>query len=195
MRKRTTSDSHISSACGNVKVRSSRNREDLKHGLRFLLIPVSALIAAFLLNKFVMISAIVPSESMADTIDEGTFLVASRLSYLNKTPERGDVIIFRHKELGDKYIVKRVIALPGETVEIKGGCVFVNGETLDERYVSLESDGSMEQMTVPDGELFVLGDNRASSFDSRYWEDKFVNVDEVCGKAVFTVFPKIGKIK
>ena len=173
----------------------TKKREDLKHGLRFLLIPASALFAAFLLNTFVMLSAIVPSESMADTIEKGTLLIASRLSYTDSLPGRGDVIIFTHSELGDKYIIKRVIALPGETVEIRDGAVYVDDVPLDEDYVSSRAADDMPSVTVRENSLFVLGDNRAESYDSRYWEDPFVSADDVYGKALFTVFPKIGRIK
>ncbi|MCI9449504.1 MAG: signal peptidase I [Clostridiales bacterium] len=165
----------------------------IKDSARWLLIPLTAVTAAFLINMFLIITAIVPSESMADTIDKGTIIVASRLAYKNKTPQRGDIVIFTHDELDAKYIVKRVIALPGESIRIEEGRVYINGSDspLEESYVNEFSDDFFEETTVPDGSYFVLGDNRCHSYDSREWSEPFVLFGDIKAKACFKLFGKL----
>lgn len=191
-RTRTTNNSR------EKKMSKAEKREDLKHGLLFLLIPLTAFILAFLLNTFVLMTCIVPSVSMEDTLVKGTFLIASRIPYKYGRNEgktcRGDIIIFRHEELGDKYIIKRVVGLPGETIEIREGRVYVNTRCIEETYISSFSSDSINPVTVPEECYFVLGDNRNESYDSRFWEDPFVSFDDIYGKVIFTLYPKIQKL-
>ena len=166
------------------------------NALRWLLIPLSAVVCAILINTCLIISAIVPSESMADTVEQGSLVIALRTAYHSESPSRGDIVIFSHPEIGEKYVMKRVIGLPGETVEIKNGRVYVNGadEPLDEEYVGSFSDESVEALTVPEGKYYLLGDNRCRSYDSRVWSDPFVREDFIYGKVVFRLFPNPGSV-
>jgi len=113
-------------------------------------------------------------------------------------PHRGDVIVFNPPVTSDKPYIKRVIGLPGDTVEIKDGSVFVNGIQLDETYLHGDTTDcqprACDPIVVPDGEIFVLGDNRAHSSDSRYFGT--VKISEVVGKAWITYWPigHIGKV-
>lgn len=112
--------------------------------------------------------------------------------YLFTAPERGDVIVFHHPENTGDDLIKRIIGLPGDTIRLSGGKVLLNGKELDEPYTSNAPtdaygiDGKT-RWTVPDGELFVLGDNRARSSDSRAWGT--VPVDNVVGSAMFLYWP------
>lgn len=180
-----------------TRMRTKNNSSEMKSRLLWLLIPVSAVLLAIILNSFILLSAIVPSVSMADTLEKGSLLVASRLAYLNDSPERGDIIIFSHPEIDEKYVVKRVIAIPGDTVEIREGRVYLNSSPspLEEPYVKSFSDDSMEELTVPDDCYFVLGDNRCESFDSRKLTFRFVREDDIYAKAVFTLLPRIKTLK
>ena len=180
-----------------MRMRTRNNSSESLKAVRWLLIPASAVILAIILNSFVILSAIVPSVSMADTLEKGSLLVANRLAYINDSPERGDVIIFSHPEIDERHVVKRVIGLPGDTVEIREGRVFLNGSKLplDEPYVKSFSDDFMGELTVPDGCYFVMGDNREKSHDSRYLSFRFVREDDITAKAVLTLLPSIKKIK
>ncbi len=110
-------------------------------------------------------------------------------------PHRGDVIVFNPPVTSDKPYIKRVIGLPGDTVEIKDGSVFVNGIQLDETYLHGDTTDcqprACDPVVVPEGEIFVLGDNRAHSSDSRYFGT--VKISEIVGKAWITYWP-IGHI-
>ncbi len=133
---------------------------------------------------------------MADTLEKGSLIIASRLSYINADVERGDIVIFSHPEIDEKYVVKRVIAVGGDTVEIKEGRVYLNESSLplEENYVNEFSEDYMEKLTVPEGCLFVLGDNRRESVDSRYLDDRFVLAENVYAKVMFTLLPRIKKL-
>lgn len=106
--------------------------------------------------------------SMSPNLVDAQFLLVNKLSYLASEPERGDVIVFRSPRSPDEDLVKRVVALPNEEVEIKEGSVFVNGRRLNESsYFQNSVDRDISLIRVPDGAYFVLGDNRLHSRDSR----------------------------
>ena len=107
--------------------------------------------------------------------------------YAFEPPERGDVVVFHSLYGDDRDLVKRVIAVPGETVEIKRGVVFVNGVELDEPYVVGRDRWDMPSLSVPDGAYFVLGDNRQASNDSRSFG--VVPIANIVGRAWLSVWP------
>ena len=172
-------------------MKTKTTRTTNKSSFRFFLIPITAILLALVVSNFLVVLAHIPSGSMADTIPEGSIVLGSRLAYRGKSPERGDIIFFRHPETGKTLLVKRVIALPGDTLEIRQGTVYLNGEVLDEPYLSSHGKDDLAPLTVPEGKLIVLGDNREASLDARFWEDPFVSLDEVVGKAVLLLFPVI----
>ena len=164
-----------------------------RHSLRWLLIPGGALLLAAFLSFYILLLAFVPSGSMEQTIPAGSLILGSRLSYRNDTPQKGDIIFFRHAECGKNLLVKRVVAVAGDTISLENGTVFVNGEALSEDYAA--KDGSnFQEITVPAGKLLVLGDNRANSNDSRFWEDPFVDLEDVVGKATYILVPRFGEL-
>lgn len=158
----------------------------------WLLIPGSAVLLALLLNLFVVVFAYVPSGSMESTIKAGSLVIGSRLSYGKAAPGQGDVIFFRHGETGSDVLIKRVIAVAGDTLEIRDGVVLRNGVALNEPY-AMQTSGSFGPVTVPEGKLFVMGDHRSQSIDSRFWEDPFVDITDVVGKAIF-LLPSFEKL-
>ena len=105
------------------------------------------------------------------------------------------VILFYHEELGTSLIVKRIIGLPGETVEIRSGQVYIDETPLEELYVTNASSDNLDPVTIPAGHYFVLGDNRGHSHDARFWEDPFVSTEEIRAKAVFTLLPSVQTIE
>lgn len=131
---------------------------------------------------------VVDGQSMEPNLHTGQFLIVSRLSYKFDTPQRGDIIVFNFPGNPLDDYVKRIIGLPGETVTIENGSIFINGELLDEPYISEQMILPYQaEWTVPAGEYFVLGDNRPHSSDSRNWG--FLNTDAIIGKAWFSYWP------
>ena len=156
-------------------------------------IGIAVIIAAIILAFFKPI--IVQQESMQPNFYSGDYLITSRQAYrLFGQPERGDVIVFKshlYDEKGkQKNLIKRIIGLPGDTVEIKNGDVYINGELLQEEYVAEQGlSGEMEAVTVPEGRLFVMGDNRRVSQDSRSPEVGTIEMDSIVGKVVLRLYP------
>ena len=152
-----------------------------------------AAIGAWLCNTFLLMSTEIPTGSMEDTIPTGSRIISSRVHYWFSDPERGDVILFEPPD-GDIYpYVKRVIGLPGETVTIIDGLVYINdsSEPLDEPYLKEIPVGDFGPYVVPEGCYFVMGDNRNHSNDSRYWNNTFVPRDNVYAKALFSYWPRL----
>ena len=156
-------------------------------------IVVTILLTEFILN-FVIINANIPSGSMENTNDK---LIALRTSYWFKDPKRGDIIIFKYPEDEREWYIKRVIALPGETVQVKDGKVYINGSSkpLSEPYIKEEPVEDFGPYTVPKNGYFVMGDNRNNSNDAREWDIHYVSRDEILGKAWFRYYPSIKRIK
>lgn len=170
-----------------------------KEIISWIQIIVAAVIIALVLNNFIIANSRVPTGSMENTIMSKTRVIGSRLSYINSDPERGDVIIFHFPDDPTEkiYYVKRVIGLPGETVNIVDGKVYIDGADtpLDEPYLKEPMEGSYGPYTVPEGCYFMLGDNRNNSQDARFWENKYVAKDKIIAKVLFSYFPRIGKIE
>ena len=141
---------------------------------------------------------IIQQESMEPNFYSGDYVIISRQAYtLFGDPERGDVVIFK-SELEDdngknKNLIKRIIGLPGEVVEIKDGYIFIDGEMLDEPYVKeqgisdLVIGGDMPAVEIPDGELFCCGDNRGVSLDSR--SIGTIPIEQIIGKVKLRLYP------
>ncbi len=164
----------------------------------WLKIIVSAAAIAFVLNTFIIANSKVPSGSMENTIMTGDRVIGSRLSYYFTDPQRGDVVIFRFPDNEKIYYVKRIIGMPGDTVDIADGHVYLNGskEPLEEPYIRepmfLEPPMHFE---VPEGSYFMLGDNRNYSMDARFWHNTYVKKEKIIAKVLFRYFPKPGKVE
>ena len=164
----------------------------------WLKIIVSAAVIALVLNNFIIANSKVPSGSMENTIMTNDRVIGSRLSYLFADPKRGDIVIFHYPDDEKIYFVKRVIGLPGDTVDIYGGHVYLNGseEPLQEDYIRepMLSEIPMH-FEVPEDCYFMLGDNRNFSADSRFWKNTFVKKEKIIAKVLFRYFPSIGRIQ
>lgn len=159
---------------------------------------VSAALIAFVLNTFIIANSEVPSGSMENTIMTGDRVIGSRLSYRFEDPKRGDIAIFRFPDNEKIYYVKRIIGLPGETVDIVDGKVYINGsdEPLDEPYIRepMIPEAPMH-FEVPENSYFMMGDNRNYSMDARRWENTYVKREKIIAKVLFRYFPKLGILK
>lgn len=157
-----------------------------------------AVAIAVLITQFIK-PTIVKEHSMEPTLQENDYIFLSRQSYLVGSPSPGDIIVFHSQlttETGKKkLLIKRIVGIGGDTITIEDGKVYRNGELLDESYI-LEQYTSqiVEDAIIPEGKLFVMGDNRQNSADSRFPEVGLIDEKDVLGKAVFRLFPfqKIG---
>jgi signal peptidase I len=135
---------------------------------------------------------IVKKTSMEPTLNENDYLMVSKQAYtIFGEPERGDIVVFPHI-VGDvkELYIKRVIGLPGEKVTITNGLVYINGEPIEEEYIKDGfTAGEVKDFLVPAGKVYVLGDNREVSVDSRSEEVGCVDIDKILGKALLRVFP------
>lgn len=156
---------------------------------------IIAVILALIIRTFIVAAFKIPSGSMRDTLIEGDRLLVNKFIYAFKEPERGDIMVFKYPEDPKKDFIKRLIAKGGETVEIRGGNVYIDGKIVEEplsirknNYYNKKPYGTKGKKTkVPEGYYYVLGDNSASSRDSRYWG--FVPHQNLVGKAFFLYWP------
>ncbi len=179
--------------------------------VEIVVIVVAALALSFIVRAFLVETYEVPSGSMQNTIQIGDRILAEKISYYFGDPQKGDIVTFvspiqEDESVGTETIlsgnqeifVKRVIATEGDTVDIRNGSVYVNGELLEEDYIedgnetftftSTYHDVEIEYpYTVPEGELWVMGDNRENSRDSRYFGS--IEVSSVTGRVFFRYWP------
>ena len=165
----------------------------LKETVSWAIVIAVAVVLSLLITRYVIFKAVVPTSSMEKTIMVDDKLVGWRLF---TSVNRGDVIIFLNPnhssdyEGDDKYLVKRVIGLPGETLEIHDGAVYINNQKLDEDYLAEDMRGSFGPYEIPEGCYFMMGDNRNNSADARMWENKFITKDVMVAKVIFKYSPK-----
>ena len=126
-----------------------------------------ALLLALLIRAFVMQVVVVDGPSMEPTLYSGQRLIINKLVYHFRSPSTGDIIVFGYPRDPSRDFVKRVIAAGGQTVEIRAGVVYVNDERVNETYITYPSHDNFPRIRIPAGTLFVLGDNRSNSDDSR----------------------------
>ncbi len=166
--------------------------------LDWIIVIVVSAVLAFALDKFIIVNAKIPSASMEPTIMTGDRLIGNRLAYLNEDPQRGDVVIFLYPDNEKEYFIKRVIGLPGETVTVVDGKVYINDSPypLDESaYLHTVPIGDFGPFKVPEGAYFMMGDNRNNSMDSRFWNQPYVYKDKILGKAWVRYFPNPSRVE
>lgn len=154
---------------------------------------IVALVIGLIIVQFVR-PTVVKEHSMEGTLHENDYIFLNLQAYRFGEPKAGDIIVF-HSDLKtpagkEKLLIKRIIGLPGDTISVSGGVVYRNGVALEEPY-TLEgyTNGEMEETTVPEDYIFVMGDNRQNSIDSRDPSVGCVPMDRVMGKAFFRLFP------
>ncbi len=154
-----------------------------------LLVIVIALLISFLIKPI-----IVKGSSMYPTLENDDYLIISKQAYKIGEPERGDIVVFPHEEgYGDDPLyIKRVIALPGDHLEIEDGKVYINGDLQQEDYINGNfTEGDIDYV-IPEDEIYVMGDNRGNSSDSRAFGT--VDIEDVTGEVLVRLYPfnKIG---
>ncbi len=193
----------------NKQIDTKRKKTVFREYLEAIII---ALVLALFIRAFVIQAFKIPSGSMENTLLVGDHILVSKFSYgikipnkipfsnikflqdirvFEKMPERGDIIVFEFPKDEERDFIKRVIGLPGETLEVKAQKVYINGKPIDEKYVihrdpyrddrALDPRDNYGPVVIPKRRLFVMGDNRENSQDSRYWN--FLDINRVKGKA------------
>ena len=172
--------------------------------LEYVKMIIVVVVVVLFVDGVILINARIPSASMETTIMTGDRIFGLRLAYgINwnifgnkisvkyKDPERYDIVIFHYPDDEKQLFIKRLIGLPGETVEIIDGKVYINGaeEPLEDSFINGVPNGNYGPYEVPEDCYFMLGDNRNNSKDSRFWNNKFVRFDQIVGKALFRYFP------
>ena len=147
---------------------------------------VPAIIIALLIHVFLAQATRVFGQSMEPNLHTNMRLVVEKVSYRMHSPDQGDIVVLRVRP-GDELLIKRIIGLPGDEVAIHDGQVYVNGNALDEPYLNQNTRGNLAPRVVPPLHVFVMGDNRRASNDSRSFGP--VHIDNIVGRAWFSYWP------
>lgn len=148
---------------------------------------ITALVLAVFIRTFMVETYVVQGPSMMPTLRDGERLLVNKLVYRFSKPQRGDVIVFRYPLEPSRDYIKRVIAVEGDVIEIRTGRVYLNGQLIEEPYVYYPGLSTMSSLVVPPGTVFVMGDNRQNSEDSRSFGP--VELRLVKGRASIVIWP------
>ncbi|HAQ55166.1 MAG TPA: signal peptidase I [Anaerovibrio sp.] len=148
-----------------------------------------AVALAMFIRTFVVELYLVDGPSMMPTLEHQQRLVVNKFIYRMRAPERGEILIFQYPRDKSRDFIKRVIAVPGDTIEIRDHNVYVNGELQNEDYILAKSRMDYPKTTIPEGHVFVMGDNRNNSEDSRFPDVGFVPYELLKGKAMLVFWP------
>ena len=166
--------------------RSSTFKEELKQGFISIII---ALVLVFCIRTFVIEIFNIDGFSMYPTLENGNKLIVNKFVYKIKNPEKGEIIVFKLPEDDKMFYIKRIIALPGDKVEIKNDVVFVNNKPLKEEYIRDFTKGYHQSIEIPEGQYYVLGDNRSNSKDSRFNDVGCIPIKNIKGKGMVVFWP------
>ena len=150
---------------------------------------VIAVALAMFIRTFIVELYVVDGPSMRPTLESEERLVVNKFIYRLRPPEKGEVLVFQYPRDPSRDFIKRVIATPGDTIEIREGRVLVNDQLLTEDYILEKTRSEYPKSTVPEGRIFVMGDNRNNSEDSRFADVGFVPYDLIKGKAMIVFWP------
>jgi signal peptidase I len=157
------------------------------HLAREIVETIALALLIFIVIHFVVQSYHVEGPSMQPGLNTNEYVVVNKMAYLFHAPERGDVIVFHFPRDTRQDFIKRIIGIPGDTVQIDSTHVWVNGVLLNEPYISAPANPVAKIWKIPPGDYIVMGDNRQVSDDSRYWD--YVPRDFIVGKAVVVSWP------
>ena len=172
--------------------RARRRRRSARNAIEWVAIVAGALIVALLVKTFLIQAFYSPSLSMYSTLDKGDRVLVNKLSYHLHDVHRGDIVVFERPknvpDTGIKDLIKRVVGLPGDTIESKDGDVYINGHKLKEPYLDRGvRTVNLSRQKIPRDEVFVMGDNRGNSEDSRIFGP--IDEDLLVGRAFIRVWP------
>lgn len=162
----------------------------------YIFVIAIAIIIAILIRTFIIHPYMIPTSSMEPTILMGDNLLVEKITYRFHSPKVGDIVVFKNPSGSEKQLVKRIIGVPGDHVEItEDGHVILNGKAYEESYTIYQNVGQSFNFDIPDNTVFVLGDNRGNSQDSRWFGP--ISEDIIIGRAIFRHWPlnRFGLIK
>jgi signal peptidase I len=177
---------------GDGEQTKKKKESGLRNAIEWVVIIGGAFLVAFVVKTFLIQAFFIPSGSMLPTLHEDDRVLVNKLSYDLHDVHRGDLIVFERPE-GEtagqiKDLIKRVVGLPGERIEARDGHVYVDGQRLDEPYLADGTETTnLQPQTVPEGHVFVMGDNRGDSMDSRVFHA--IDEDLIVGRAFVRVWP------
>ena len=177
------------------KENQENNQEKEKKSLgreifEWIMVFVVAGALAFLVRNLIFEPVRVDGESMLNTLQNNEFMITTKFDYLFGDPDRFDVVICNYPNTSDgKYRVKRVIGLPGETIELRGGELYVDGEHVEQTFNMTANETNFGPFKVPEGSYFVMGDNRNMSIDSRKSEIGMLDTRLILGRAYYVIYP------
>lgn len=166
--------------------REAAQKESLWDWIKTL---VLAALIAYFISHFIVGVVVVPTGSMIPTINIQDRILANKFIYRFREVGRGEIVLFYAPDEPETVYVKRVIGVPGDQIFIEGGKLYINEQLQTESYLKEPVLGDFGPYLVPEGHYFMLGDNRNSSNDSRYWNNKYVARNKIIGKAFFRIFP------
>lgn len=168
------------------------NQRAIRESISWVLLFLAAILTAALIQRFVAEPLRVDGQSMMNTLQNNEFVLVSKTDYLNSAPQRLDIVICRYPERTSTYI-KRIIGVPGDTVEVRDQTVYVNGEALVEPYIDYPADYTYPLITLAEDEYFVLGDNRIHSTDSHVIGP--LRREAILGKVTLAVYPQVRSVE
>lgn len=148
-------------------------------------------IISLFLKETIVACAHVPTGSMENTVMTDSRVIINRTAYWSEEPKRGDIVAFYAPDEPQKIYLKRVMGLPGETIEGYNGLVYIDGLPLFYDYTPQKLEQDFGPFEVPDGCYFMMGDNRNHSWDSRYWKNTYVKKDAILGKVGLEFYPEL----
>lgn len=170
-----------------VKETETKKKSVGREILEWIFVVIFAVSVAMIIRTFIFEPVRVDGESMLYTLSNNEYMIVTKYQYLFNDPERFDVVICRYPGRGNTNFVKRVVGIPGDTVEVRDATLFVNGEPVDEPNIVNKPNYTMPPVTVGEGEYFVLGDNRPHSNDSHIIGT--LVRDQIVGKVRLVVWP------
>ncbi len=150
---------------------------------------IIAIIAAFLIITFVFETVSVDGHSMDPTLGNKDRLIVEKVSYYFRTPKAGDIVVIKYPADPKEKFIKRVIGVAGDKIKIENSKLYINDKPKDESYILEQNMRDFSEVTVPDNTIFVLGDNRNNSRDSRYSDVGFLKYNMVVGRAALRIYP------
>ena len=187
-------DKNLDNETNDVSDRDARKAKIKKEAIEYLKAIVTALVLAFFIITFVARSFRVDGMSMEPSLHNGERVMVNKVLYHFAQPQRGDVVVFPYPLEPKNMFIKRVIGVPGDEVKIRDGITYINDVAIEEPYIYAKSFNDYGPVVVPEGRVFVMGDNRNNSLDSRSTRVGMIPINKIEGRVEFVYWP-LNKIR